>query len=286
MHLPAPQSGTKPAPLQGVGIGLRADHYAVIEQTRSPVPWFEVLIDNYLGKGGSAWQHLETIRREYPISFHAVGLSPGGSDPLDRHYLAQLREAIVHFEPVQVSDHLCWTSSYGYQSHDLLPLPYTDEAVRHVAQRIAVIQDILDRPLLIENVSSYLQYRASQMPEWEFLVAVAETADCAILLDINNIYVSACNHAFDAGHYLQAVPTERVREMHLAGYEDHHSHLLDTHSRPVQAPVWSLYEQALQRFGPVPTLIEWDNDIPDFAVLQEEARRARQRMDTVCSNAA
>jgi len=267
-----------PTPLQGVGIGLRAEHYEFIERTRPEVPWFEVLIDNYLGKGGSVWQHLDTIRRDYPVSFHGVGLSLGGSEPLDRAYLARLRRAIGFFEPRQISDHLCWTSSHGYHSHDLLPLPYTEEAICHVASRIAEVQDCLGRPLLIENVSSYLQYRNSTLSEWDFLVAVAERADCPILLDINNIHVSACNHGFDAGQYLQAVPPARVREMHLAGYEDHGSHLLDTHSRAVQPPVWDLYEQALARFGPVPTLIEWDNAIPAFEVLQQEAQRAQQRM--------
>jgi uncharacterized protein (UPF0276 family) len=282
----ANRAAAVPTPLQGVGIGLRAEHYETIEQNRPDVPWFEVLIDNYLGKGGSAWQHLDRIRRDYPVSFHGVGLSLGGSEPLDQRYLAGLRQAIETFEPRQISDHLCWTSSHGYHSHDLLPLPYTEEAIGHVASRIAEVQDCLGRPLLIENVSSYLQYRQSTLPEWEFLVAVAERADCPILLDINNIHVSACNHGFDAGQYLEAVPLARVREMHLAGYEDHGSHLLDTHSRPVQPPVWTLYEQALARFGPVPTLLEWDNDIPAFEVLQQEAQRAQQRMDQAGRDAA
>jgi uncharacterized protein (UPF0276 family) len=286
MRLPANRAAAVPTSLQGIGIGLRADHYETIERTRPDVPWFEVLVDNYLGKGGSAWQHLDTIRRDYPVSFHGVGLSLGGSDPLDRRYLARLRQAIEVFEPLQISDHLCWTSSHGYHSHDLLPLPYTEETIHHVAGRIAEVQDCLGRPLLIENVSSYLQYRQSTLPEWEFLVAVAEQADCLILLDINNIHVSASNHGFDASRYLEGVPVTRVREMHLAGYEDHGSHLLDTHSRPVQPPVWELYDQALARFGPVPTLIEWDNAIPAFEVLHREAQRAQQRMDRVGRDAA
>ena len=274
------------APIHDVGIGLRSPHYADIERDKPHVPWFEVLIDNYLNKGGAARQHLHNIRQDYPITFHGVSMSIGSADPINRDYLAALKQAMDEFEPVHISDHLCWSSINGQYSHDLLPLPYIHKAVQHVVERIQQVQDVLQQQILIENVSSYLQYNMSAMEEWEFLVEIAERADCYILLDINNIYVSAYNQNFDPVSYLKAVPTERVREMHLAGYEDQGTHLLDTHSEAVHPPVWELYEQALQHFGAVPTLIEWDNDIPDFSVLQQEAHIASEIIRKVCRNAA
>ncbi len=274
------------APIQGVGIGLRSPHYMDIERHKPAVPWFEVLIDNYLNKGGAARQHLHAIRQDYPITFHGVSMSLGSADPVNKDYLAALKLALLEFEPVHISDHLCWSSINGLYSHDLLPLPYIKNAVQHVVDRIQQVQDILQQQILIENVSSYLQYSISAMEEWEFLVDIAERADCYILLDINNIHVSACNQDFDPVHYLNAIPIEHVREMHLAGYEDQGTHLLDTHSEAVHPPVWELYEQALHRFGPVPTLIEWDNDIPEFSVLQQEAHTASEIMRKVCRNAA
>lgn len=274
------------APIHDVGIGLRSPHYQLIDQQKPRVPWFEVLIDNYLNKGGAARQHLHAIRENYPITFHGVSMSIGSADPINKAYLAALKQAMGEFEPAHISDHLCWSSINGQYSHDLLPLPYIKNAIRHVVDRIQQVQDVLQQQILIENVSSYLQYTMSAMDEWEFLVEIAERADCYILLDINNIYVSAFNQNFDPVRYLEAVPTERVREMHLAGYEDQGTHLLDTHSEAVHPPVWELYEQALQRFGPVPTLIEWDNDIPDFSVLQQEAHMASEIIRKVCRNAA
>ncbi len=274
------------APIHGVGIGLRSPHYTIIEQTKPAVPWFEVLIDNYLNKGGSARQHLHKIRQQYPITFHGVSMSIGSADPINRDYLLALKLARDEFEPVHISDHLCWSSINGQYSHDLLPLPYVEKTIQHVVDRIQQVQDFLQQQILIENVSSYLQYSISAMHEWEFLVEIVERADCYILLDINNIYVSAYNHSIDPVRYLEAIPAERIREMHLAGYEDQGTHLLDTHSQAVHPPVWQLYEQALQGFGPVPTLIEWDNDIPDFAVLQREANTANRIMHKVCRNVA
>jgi hypothetical protein len=262
-------------PIQGVGIGLRAPHYTFIERERPAVPWLEVLADNYLGKGGSALHHLERIRRDYAVTFHGVGMSLGSADPLDMAYLRRLKRLMGRIEPAWVSDHLCWTCVDGRHAHDLLPLPYVEEAVEHVATRIGRVQDFLGQRILVENVSTYLGLRASTLTEWEFLVRVAERSDCDILLDINNIYVSACNTGFAARDYLSAVPVGRVREFHLAGYEDRGSHLLDTHGEAVHEPVWDLYGQAIQRFGPVPTLIEWDNNIPGFSVLLAEAARAR-----------
>ena len=274
------------ASIQDVGIGLRSPHYADIERDKPRIPWFEVLIDNYLNKGGAARQHLHTIRQDYPITFHGVSMSIGSADTINRDYLTALKQAMDEFEPVHISDHLCWSSINGQYSHDLLPLPYINKAVQHVVDRIQQVQDVLKQHILIENVSSYLQNNISAMEEWEFLVEIAERADCYILLDINNIYVSAFNQDFNPVRYLEAVPTERVREMHLAGYEDQGTHLLDTHSEAVHQPVWELYEKALQRFGPVPTLIEWDNNIPDFRVLQQEAQTASAVLHKECCNAA
>ncbi len=262
-------------PIQGVGIGLRAPHYAFIERERPAVPWFEVLVDNYLGKGGAALHHLERIRGDYPVTFHGVGMSLGSTDPLDMGYLGRLKRLVDRIQPAWVSDHLCWCSVDGRHAHDLLPLPYTEQVVEHVAARIMRVQDYLGQRILVENVSTYLDLRASTLSEWAFLVQVAERSDCLILLDINNVYVSACNTGFEPRAYLSAVPAARVREFHLAGYEDRGTHLLDTHGEAVHGPVWALYRQALRRFGPVPTLMEWDNNIPDFTVLQAQADRAR-----------
>jgi len=261
-------------PLRGVGVGLRTPHYQYVEQQQPDIPWFEILIDNYLVDGGEPLQHLTRVRQNYPITFHGVGMSLGSTDPLNMDYLTRLRDMIRRFEPVQVSDHLAWVSTQQTYLHELLPLPYTEEAIQHISNRIQQVQDFLGQRILVENVSSYIQFRDSAITEWDFVNEVVQGADCDLLLDINNIYVSAENHQFDAQDYLDAIPVARVREMHLAGYEDRGSYLLDSHSRPVHEPVWDLYEQALLRVGSVPTLIEWDQDIPDFTVLRAEARRA------------
>ena len=210
---------------------------------------------------------------------HGVSLSIGSSDPLNRAYLDMLRAATRRFEPAWVSDHLCWTGVGGRNLHDLLPLPYTEETVIHVAGRIRQVQEILERTILIENVSSYMAFRSSRLEEWEFLTAVAEEADCGILLDINNIFMSAFNHRFDPLRYIDAVPADRVMQFHLAGHSDHGSYLLDTHDHPIRAEVWALYEHAVRRFGRVPTLIEWDDNIPDFELLAAVAAEARRRCD-------
>lgn len=265
-------------PIQGVGLGLRTPHYQLIESTRPDVPWFEVLIDNYMQPGGSPLYHLRKISQDYAVTFHGVGMSLGSTDPLDMQYLGILKQRIDEFRPAWISDHLCWTSVAGCHGHELLPLPYTDEAILLVIEKIRQVQDFLGQRILIENVSSYLTYADSQMPEWEFLNIIASEADCDILLDINNIYVSSVNHKLDAITYLQSVPVDRVREMHLAGFEDAGTHLLDTHSRPVYEPVWDLYRHALKLFGGVPTLIEWDNDIPEFDILKAEADKASRYM--------
>ncbi len=238
--------------------------------------WFEVVSENFMVEGGRALEVLAAVRDRHPIVMHGVSLSIGSTDALNRNYLRELRAQARRFEPAWISDHLCWTGVGGRNLHDLLPLPYTEEVVRHVSARIRRVQDILERHILIENVSSYMAFRDSTLSEWEFLRAVAEEADCGILLDINNIFVSAFNHRFSAEEYIDAIPVERVVQYHLAGHSDHGTHLLDTHDHPIRDEVWSLYERAVRRFGAVSTLIEWDDNIPEFSVLAEAAERARQ----------
>ena len=270
----------------GFGVGLRRPHYARILEQRPPemssrVDWFEVISENFMVKGGRPLEVLEGVRAQYPFVMHGVSLSIGSSDPLNRDYLAALRALARRVEPAWISDHLCWTGVGGRNLHDLLPLPYTEETVRYVAGRIREVQDVLERTMLIENVSSYMAFRASRLTEWEFLSAVAEEADCAILLDINNIFVSAFNHRFDARGYIDAVPADRVVQFHLAGHSDHGSYLLDTHDHPIRPEVWALYEHAVRRFGRIPTLIEWDDNIPEFEVLAAAADEARRRCESV-----
>lgn len=277
------------APL-GFGVGLRRPHYArVLERQpshdRRGVDWFEVISENFMVEGGRPLEVLEGVRAQYPVVMHGVSLSIGSSDPLNRAYLEALRGLARRFEPAWLSDHLCWTGVGGHNLHDLLPLPYTEEAVRHVAKRIRQVQDILERTFLIENVSSYIAFRASRLSEWEFLSAVAEEADCAILLDINNIFVSAFNHRFDPLRYIDAMPADRVVQFHLAGHSDHGNYLLDTHDHPVRSEVWALYEHAVRRFGHVPTLIEWDDHIPEFEVLAAAATEARRRCESALRGA-
>jgi uncharacterized protein (UPF0276 family) len=273
------------APL-GFGVGLRRPHYAHILDAHPPrrhprVDWFEVISENFMVEGGRALEVLEDVRAHYPIVMHGVGLSIGSADPLNRAYLDALRGAARRFAPRWISDHLCWTGVGGRNLHDLLPLPYIEETVRHVASRLRQVQEILERTILIENVSSYMAFRASRMTEWEFLCAVAEEADCAILLDINNIFVNAFNHRFDPRRYIDAVPAARVVQFHLAGHSDHGAYLLDTHDHPIRTEVWALYEHAVRRFGRVPTLIEWDDSIPPFAELAAAADEARRRCEAV-----
>ncbi len=263
-------------PSLGIGVGLRRVHYGWVLENRPRIDWFEIISENFMAPGGRPLEVLEAVRENYPIAMHGVSMSIGSTDPLRREYLARLKETARRFEPAWISDHLCWTGVGGRNLHDLLPLPYTEEAVRHVARRVREVQDFLERPILLENVSSYMAYRISRMSEWEFLAAVAEEADCGILLDINNIFVSAFNHGFDAHAYIDGVPLGRVMQFHLAGHSEHGAYLLDTHDHPVRDEVWALYEYALRRFGRVAALVEWDDNIPDFPVLAETAERARE----------
>ena len=260
----------------GFGLGLRTQHYQEILDNDPSVDWFEALTENYLVPGGKPLYYLEAVRSRYPVVLHGVSLSIGSADPLNRGYLSQLKALADRIEPAWISDHLCWTGLNGRNLHDLLPLPYTEEAVVHVSDRIQAVQDSLGCRLLIENVSSYLTYSDSCMSEWEFLSAVCERADCLILLDINNIYVSSFNHDFDPHEYLRGVPAKRVQQFHIAGHRNHGDYLIDTHDEPVIETVWQLYADACCRFGAVSTLIERDDNIPPLAGLLEELDYARR----------
>lgn len=260
------------------GIGLRTPHHAQVLAERPAVAWWEVHSENYFSAGGAPLAFLQEIRRTYPLSLHGVGLSLGAVDTLFEAHLEKLAALVERVEPAAVSEHLCWSSTGRQHFNDLLPLPYSEEALQQASSRIARAQDRLRRPLLVENVSSYLQFADSTMSEWDFLVAVARRSGCGILLDINNIYVSACNHGFSAESYIDAIPADLVGEMHLAGFDHCDDFLIDTHGKPVHDPVWRLYEYALRHLGPKPTLIEWDADIPALAMLQGEAAKAERLM--------
>lgn len=261
--------------LSGFGLGLRPRHYEAILRARPRVDWFEALSENYMVPGGRPLHYLDRIRERYPVVLHGVSLSIGSTDPLDRDYLAQLKALAARVQPAWISDHLCWTGVDGRNLHDLMPLPYTDEALRHVARRVRAVQDALDRRILLENVSSYVAYRSSAMSEWQFLAALAQEADCDLLLDVNNIYVSAFNHGFDARAFLDGIPAARVRQIHLAGHDHCGDLIIDTHDAPVVGPVWDLYAEAVRRFGPVPTMIERDDRIPPLGTLVRELDHAR-----------
>jgi hypothetical protein len=263
-----------PFPALGCGVGLRREHFPGVLDGTARAAWFEVISENFMVSGGRPLAVLERARATAPIVLHGVSLSLGSVDPLRENYLAALAALAARIEPAWVSDHVCWGSVGGRYVHDLLPLPYTEEALRHVAERVGRVQDRLGRRILIENVSSYLTFTHSTMPEWEFVAALAERADCGILLDVNNVYVSATNHGFDAGAYLAAMPAARVGQFHLAGHSDRGTHLLDTHDAPVCAAVWALYRRAVTLFPGVSTLIEWDERLPPFEVLLAEAERA------------
>ncbi len=260
----------------GFGVGLRTSHYTAILNEWPRVDWFEAITENYLDSGGRPVHILEQVRQKYPIALHGVSLSIGSVDPLDQNYLKRLKILIHRINPAIVSDHLCWSDVQGEELHDLLPLPFTEEALKHIVRRIQQVQEFLSRKILLENVSSYVTYKHSAIPEWEFLTEIAKRSGCGILLDVNNVYVNAVNHRFDPRTYLRSVPREFVGQFHLAGHTDMGEYLFDTHSARVIDPVWKLYEEAVRLFGNVPTLIEWDEEIPEFPVLMDEVNRARE----------
>jgi len=276
--LPAARAerGSIPA---NAGIGLRFPHHKIVAETRPEVAWFEVHTENYMG-GGTPLRYLETIRRDYPISLHGVGLSLGSAERLDRDHLKRVRDVAARIEPGLVSEHLSWSIVGGIYLADLLPLPMTEEALDVVCRHVDEVQDAIGRQILIENPSSYLQFKHSAIPEWEFVASIAARTGCGILCDVNNIYVSACNHGWNALDYLAALPKAAVGEIHLAGHAvkelGGRTLRIDDHSSRVSPEVWRLYEQALSRFGRVPTLIEWDTNIPEFALLQQEAFQAER----------
>jgi len=259
----------------GHGVGLRPKHFGGYLESRPAVDWVEAISENFMRIGGRPLAVLEKVRRDVPIALHGVSLSIGSTDALNRQYLSELSELVARIEPAIVSDHLCWGSHGGRYVHDLLPMPFTEEALDHVVQRVQMVQDSLRRQILLENVSSYLTFNQSTMAEWDFLAELARRADCGILLDVNNIYVSARNHGFDPLDYLEAIPVDRVGQFHLAGHSDHGDYLLDTHDHHVCDAVWSLYAEAVRRFGLVSTLIEWDENIPELDVLISESRLAQ-----------
>lgn len=265
------------------GVGLRAQHHELVIRDRPEIGWFEAHTENYFADGGAAVDALTRIRELYPVALHGVGLSIGSMDPLDIDHLARTKRAVRRFEPVLVSEHLSWSSVDGLNANDLLPLPYTHEARRHVVSRISQVQEYLGRQILIENVSSYLEFEFSEMSEAMFLQEVASAAGCGILLDVNNIYVAAQNHERDPYAYLEVISPPLVKEIHLAGHQEitlqGRPMLIDTHGTRVAEPVWQLYRCALQRFGRLPTLIEWDTDIPALAVLQQDATRANAMLE-------
>lgn len=261
------------------GLGLRAPHVTEVLRELPPIPWFEVHSENYFADGGPALVALERIRDHYPLSLHGVGLSLGSVDPLDIVHLAKLKRLVQRIEPAAVSEHLCWSGVGGRHFNDLLPLPYTAEALDHVCARVDAIQAHLGRRILVENVSSYYAFPENSMPEAGFVAAVAARTGCGLLLDVNNIYVNARNHGIDALAYLDAIPRDAVAEMHLAGFDASGAIVIDTHGAPVAPEVWALYAGAVARFGRVPTLVEWDTDIPEFAVLAGEAATAQAVLD-------
>jgi uncharacterized protein len=263
--------------VNGFGLGLRVEHYRDFLEHKPRVDWLEVISENYLVPGGKPLFHLDAIRANYPMVMHGVSLSIGSCDPLDMQYLGELKALMKRIEPAWVSDHLCWTGVDHTNLHDLLPMPYTEEALQHLCRRVDQVQTYLGRPLLLENVSSYVQFKADEMSEWEFVAALLKRSGCQLLLDVNNIYVSSVNHHFDPKHYIDAIPAAQTRQIHLAGHEDHGDYLIDTHDHAVCEPVWALYEYAVQRFGLLPTMIERDDNMPPLAALLDELDIARRR---------
>ncbi|MDQ8039880.1 MAG: DUF692 domain-containing protein [Rickettsiella sp.] len=265
----------------GFGLGLRAQHFSNILETRPDIDWFEVITEDYLVSGGRPLYYLNRIREFYPLVMHGVSLSIGSCDPINFDYLKKVKALASSIKPIWISDHLCWTGVNGLNLHDLLPLPYTEEALKHVVERVKRVQDFLGQQILLENVSSYIEYQVSKMKEWDFLTAIAEQADCFILLDINNIYVSAVNHHFDPLKYLNNIPIHRVQQFHLAGHKNFDNYIIDTHDAPIIESVWSLYAAAVRRFGKISTMIERDDNIPELPELLAELQQAKQIAKTV-----
>ncbi len=263
------------SPYLGHGLGLRSQYYAEILQQRPPVDWFEIISENYLVPGGKALYYLDAIAEHYPLVMHGVSLSIGGPHALDRDYLRQIKQLAERVQPAWISDHLCWTRGSAHQLHDLLPLPYNEESLSYLVDRINQVQDILERPLVLENLSSYVQLSSSTFTEWDFLAALSEQSGCQLLLDVNNVYVSARNHGFDPWCFISSLPKAAIRQLHLAGHSDYGDYVVDTHDQPVADPVWALYCRTLEHLGPTSTLLERDEHFPPLAELLSELEQAR-----------
>lgn len=268
-------------PNLGFGVGLRSGHYSYIESSWPQVNWFEIISENFMDSHGRPRHLLDEVAARYPVVAHGVSMSIGSTDPLDRDYLKRLKRFVDEIEPVWVSDHVCWTGVAGVNTHDLVPIPFTEASLTHVVQRIRTVQDILERPLVLENPTSYVTYVASTMTEWEFLARMADAADCGLLLDVANVRATSVNHDFDAAEYLRALPHERIVQIHLAGHDDLGTHIIDTHDRAVPDEVWELYRLAVELTGGVSTLIEWDDRLPSFPEVHAEALKARDFADAV-----
>jgi uncharacterized protein (UPF0276 family) len=279
---PAQTSGTRP-PYLGFGLGLRPQHYNDILEQNPKVDWFEVISENYMIPGGKPLAILDKIAERYPVVMHGVSLSIASTAPFDEDYLDGLKRLAERVHPKWVSDHLCWTGVHGVNLHDLLPFPYTREALDHVVSRVHYVQERLGRALCLENVSTYVQFDQSQMSEWEFISELAKRTGCWLLFDVNNVFVSAFNHGYDALAFLNGIPADRVIQFHLAGHSDMQNYIIDTHDHPVREEVWSLYEAALRRFGPVSTMIERDDNIPPLAEMLDELEHAREIAGKVLS---
>ena len=273
-HPRADQTAARP-PYLGFGLGLRPQHYAEILEGDPPIDWFEAISENYMVPGGQPLVMLDRIRAKYPVVLHGVSLSIASTAPFDADYLKDLKALANRTEPVFVSDHLCWTGVHGINLHDLLPIPYTREALAHVVARIQHVQDYLKRPIALENVSTYVQFGHSEMPEWEFLAEMVKQTGCWLVFDVNNVFVSAFNHDYDPLTFIEGIPADRVVQFHLAGHEHNMTHIIDTHDAMVCDEVWELYRAALRRFGPVSTIIERDDNIPPLAEMVEELGKAR-----------
>ncbi len=276
--------------LIGFGLGLRPQHFPDLlnhPDGRYPgIDWFEIISENFINVGGMPFRNLMGIRELYPVAMHGVSLSIGGPDPIDEEYLKGLKDLIIQINPSVVSDHLCWTGAHGINLHDLLPLPLTRDALNHVSSRISHVQDTIQRRLAIENPSTYVSFRNDEMTEWEFLSELTSKTGCDLLLDVNNVYVSAFNHGFDAHEYLREIPEERVCQIHLAGHENNGDHIIDTHDSEIVDPVWDLYRHTVKQMGYIPTMIERDDNIPPIAELVEELQIARQIVDDINKGAA
>jgi uncharacterized protein (UPF0276 family) len=263
-------------PFLGYGLGLRSAYYQQILEQSPDVDWFEVVSENFMVQGGKALYYLDAFAERYPLVMHGVSLSIGGPHALDPDYLKQLKQLAERVRPAWISDHLCWSRGNAHQLHDLLPLPYTEESLVHIAARVMQVQDILQRPLVLENVSSYVRGASDEFTEWEFLALLSHVSGCELLLDVNNVYVSSRNHGFDPWDFISSLPVDKVRQLHLAGHSDYGDYVIDTHDHPVSDPVWALYQRTLEHFGPVATLLERDDHFPPFEALLDELQTARQ----------